>query len=185
MTRTTDLLNRVAIFSLGIAMLALGALTVGLYFDVAFAQHLVDELRPHEWHTIPDSPWFLPSVGGIGVMALLLGGLGLVKNLQRHRVGRVSSSASTPQGAIDFDLSEVADAAAQSFAPLPKVIRARAKVQRASGKAVMVITIDADASVGLNVLTEHASQVERDLLTAIRDTPVEIAFQFHVAPVER
>ncbi|QGU02900.1 hypothetical protein CKALI_10225 [Corynebacterium kalinowskii] len=185
MTKLTDFLNRAFILLVGLSLLAAGALSVGLYFDVAFAQRLVDSLRPREWDTIPYSPWFLFSVGALGVLALILGILGLVANLRRHRVWRLSSNASTPLGSIDFDINEVAQAAAQTFTELPKVIRSRAVVQVDRGRRVMTISVDSEASVALSQLTDHARVVEQDIHDAISGAEIDIVFKFHMAPVER
>lgn len=185
MSTLTNILNRIIILTIGIVLLAVGALTVALYFDVPVAQQFADSLRPHEWDTIPYSPWFLFTVGTCGVLALFLGFFGLVANLRRHRIWRLTSSASTPLGSIDFDIQELAEAAAETFSSLPKVIRSRAIVQRDRGYRVLTISVDSEASVNLSQLTEHACVVEQDIREAIRDTDIGIVFKFHVAPVER
>lgn len=185
MTKTTDVFNRAFNFLVGLVLLLAGALTVALYFDVLFAQHLIDSMHPRQWDTIPYSPWFLFTVGTLGVLALALGIVGIVANLGRNRVSRIQSSASTALGSISFSIDEVADAAAQTFTTLPKVIRSRAVVLMDRGQRVMNISVGSESSVSLTQLTEHAATVEQDIRDAIRDTEVEIVFKFHMAPVER
>lgn len=185
MTKLTDALNRLILFLLGSLILACGALCVALYFDVTVAQQLIDALHPHEWDTVPNSPWFLFTVGTCGVLALLFGVAGLIANLRTHRVHRVVSSASTLQGEVSFDISDVADAAAHSFLDIPKVIRSRGIVFVDHGRRIMRISVDLESSVQLPMVSDHASVVEEYIRSAIGDTDVEILFTFQVAPVER
>lgn len=184
MSKLTDALNRLIIFLTGLLATGAGALVVALYFDVPIAQQLVDTMRPHEWGTIPQSAWFLVAVSAVGILALLFGVLGLYMNLKRYHIRRVSSPASTPTGAIDYDLSAVAGAIADSFEALPRVIRAHSVARRDRGARVITITVDAEPQVNMRTLEEHAVTAEQDLHQAIRET-LDVVFRFHIAPVER
>lgn len=185
MTRLNDILNRIFVFTVGAACLFAGALSIALYFDVGLAQRFVDLLQPKEWNSIPQSPWFLFSVGTIGVLFLLLGALGLMLNLQRNRIRRIDSAATTTAGSISIDVTEIAEAAGDTFMDLPKVIRSRALVKRDHGQKLILITVDSEATASLSQLTEHAQQVEKDLAEAIADDSFQTVFKFHIAPVER
>ncbi|MEJ5997623.1 hypothetical protein [Corynebacterium sp. H130] len=185
MTKLEDFLNRLFVFVVGCAALFVGLLAVGLYFDVPAAQSFVDALRPREWGAVPNSPWFLFTVGSLGVFMLALGFFGLALNLQSHRIRRIESPESDRFGTISFDISEVADAAAQTFAEVPKVIRSRAVVKEDRGRKLLIITVDAEATANLSQLTAHAASVEEDLAQVIADDSIATVFQFHVAPVER
>ncbi|MFV8381421.1 hypothetical protein [Corynebacterium hindlerae] len=184
MSKLTDALNRLIIFLTGLLATGAGALVVALYFDIPVAQRFVDNMHPREWDTIPQSPLFLFTVGAVGVFALLFGALGLYMNLKRYHIRRVSSPASTPTGAIDYDLSAVAGAVADSFEALPRVIRAHSVARWERGVRIITITVDAEPHVNLRTLEEHAVTTEQDLRQALRET-LDVVFRFHIAPVER
>lgn len=185
MSRFLDVADRIVVFLVGLALLALGLWSVGLYIDQPQAQWLADQADLQQWLHAPDKDWFPWVVTGLGVLSAVVALLLIIPNLRRHRIRTMTSRASNELGSITIGLDALADAVAQSFAALPRVNRASAVVAEDHGEKTMTITINANADASIPHIREHAEQAERDLLAAAGDIEVRTMYKLHMAPVER
>lgn len=177
--------DRVVSFLVGIALITIGAWSVGLYHNVPIAQQLADEAQFRDWLTIPDRPWFVAAIS-IAAFLVVLGVLaGIYLNLRSYRIRRVPTPATTSDGSIDIDLASMANAAASTFREVPRVAKTQANVTEIRGHRLVSITVLADPQVSLSALNTQAEMVESDLRAALGGLETEIRFMFHVSAINR
>lgn len=152
MTRTTVLVDRIAVFLIGLLLLAAGVAAV-LWWQGRLAGgrpvQLAAPLRD------VDASWWPWACGGVGAVLVVVGlwWLSVHRRAPRVRDVRLADDANT-DGALSADAAAVASAAADVLAQHPAVLKAsaRASVENRAPTITLTATVAARRSLELAVL---------------------------------
>ena len=163
-----------------------GLWIVGLYVDHPWAVKIADLIDPEFWSTLTTTriyPWL---AGLVGIVGIVLGAWLIIGMYSFTRVSRVNSSASGPEGNISLQLTQIADAVAQSFRSDPRISQATYTMRQYRGRPTMEIVLAADPTAANNrLLLVAIDEAVADIRAAIGDADIDIRFLLHVTPVVR
>ena len=94
MNRRISLIDRAVALLTGLAAVAGGVWTVGLFLDVPLAQAIAGRIDFSAWRSAPVQDWFDLVLAGILLLSAALGGLLIALNVRRYRINRVLSPSS-------------------------------------------------------------------------------------------
>ncbi|QPK79543.1 alkaline shock response membrane anchor protein AmaP [Corynebacterium lizhenjunii] len=181
-------IQRVLFFLAGVILIVLGAWPLLLHFEVSWAQQLSDQLQnaigPLDRQAVADAdtqPWWQWAVG---IAAVVLAGLGLwaiVANLKVRRINRVSSSASSDEGAIALQLAPLTATVANHIAAQPGINSASRRLAYDRGRPQLSFEIEASAETSWEQLQLLVAETETDLRTAFPQVEVDTVYRVHYA----
>ncbi|MDY6049077.1 MAG: hypothetical protein SPI77_00650 [Corynebacterium sp.] len=163
-----------------------GLWIVGLYVDHPWAVTAADLIDSTFWSHLTTTRFYPWLAGLLGAAGIVLGAWLIVGMYSFTRVSRVNSAASGPEGNISLQLTQIADAVAQSFRSDARIAQATYTMRQYRGQPTMEIVLTADPTAANNRLLLGAiEQAVMDIEEAIGDAEINIRFLLHAGPVVR
>ncbi|MEJ4096739.1 hypothetical protein [Corynebacterium bovis] len=160
-------LNRFLVFLLFLVLAFLALWGIGLQIDNPWAQKVGGYANKDFWRDLPGQSNYEAVVIGIGVVALILGLVFIIMNIERRRVGGQIAPASTATGVISVHPGDVAAAVADSFRQLEGVRTSDHRAVDDRGTKVISVTVNAPAETDMNDLAAACRQARRDIRDAL------------------
>jgi hypothetical protein len=183
--RRISLIDRAVALLTGLAAVAGGVWTVGLFLDVPLAQAIAGRIDFSAWRSAPVQDWFDLVLAGILLLSAALGGLLIALNVRRYRINRVLSPSSDERGTIGIDLAALADAVARDLEEHPRVGSAHAVVADSRGRPTMTLTVHARPDADVPALVAVLGQSEREFRAAVPGIELDTVYRLHLYPVGR
>ncbi|AZA14411.1 alkaline shock response membrane anchor protein AmaP [Corynebacterium choanae] len=186
MSRALAAVDRLIVLLVALGLAFLGGWSILYYLGNPYAIQLAEFNNQRIWREAPDQEWFKWVLLGIVIGGLLLGGWMVLANIRRKRIAQVNSDdASTAEGRIRFNITDIASAVAGQLERDPKVNKVKDVVLFDRGRPTMQFTISAEPDVPIAALRSQIDQAERDIREAIGTADIDSVYRIHLEPVAR
>ncbi|MBI8999506.1 alkaline shock response membrane anchor protein AmaP [Corynebacterium sp. CCM 9185] len=172
--------DRLLVFVVGLALTFLGVWSIGLFFDVPEAHRVTEYADQQMWANAPELGWYDWALVGVLVGGIIIGLWLIVANVLRRSVTVVTSSASTDMGDINFNLSSLADAVADSLEDTHGISKVRKRVVIDRGLTTIEFTVDAASDCSVQGIQTAIEQADRDLRDAIGPSDAATSYRIHM-----
>ncbi|RAV32816.1 hypothetical protein [Corynebacterium heidelbergense] len=184
MSRTTSFFNRLIAFLLFAVLAFLAAWGIGKFFHQAFADKISSSVDQKAVSGLPNQSNYIWWLVGAAAIALILGLIFLIMNLQRRRVGRQISPASNREGTIALSPADIAHVVEYSFAHLDGVRTSHHKCINDRGTRVVNVTVHAPAKVDMEALSQACTEAAEDVRQALPGQEIYPRFMVELDRVE-
>lgn len=185
MSRLLASIDRLIVFFLGLLALLGGSWSIGLFFNAPYSQRLADRIDNQLWLGAYHQEWFIFAAIAVVLLSILFSVLIITSNLRRHRITRVSSDASTPQGLIAYNLNQIGRAVTETLDdPFIHINSVSHKEWINRGRATMEFTIHAEGTINVEDLIPVIEQAESDIRSAVEDLDLDIVFKIHLGRLD-
>lgn len=189
MTTRLSVIDRIVVLLIALLLLAVAVPFIGYYFDAPWAQRIFDWVNFPAWDTDTSQPLWLTGLALTCVLGLIIGLALVIANLRTHRFSRGTASQNTVaaasaglagqndlHGRIGVEVSDLADAAADTIRDFDGVERVRNKVYFDNHQPTMQFSITAKPAAVNEGLLAHIDSVSHSLAEALPESNIDVRY---------
>lgn len=189
MTTRLSVIDRIVIFIIALLLLAVAVPFIGYFFDAPWAHRVFDWVNFPAWNTDTTVPLWLTGIALTCVLGIIIGLALVIANLRTHRFSRGTASQNTVaaasvglagsenlHGRIGVEVSDLANAAAETIRDFDGVERVRTKVFFDNHQPTMQFGITAKPAAVNEGLLAHVDSVSRSLAEALPESNIDVRY---------